>query len=73
MIPACNEKSFASAIIVSTTIFFLILFMMKILLIINKGNRGVSMISNLYGKANNPYMGEDHDPSKPTKSFHHLS
>ena len=23
MIPACNEKSFASAIIVSTTIFFL--------------------------------------------------
>ena len=74
MIPACcNEKSYASAIVVSITIF-LILFMMKILLIIEKGNGdGVSIISKPYKKANNPYMGEYHDPSKPTKLIHGLS
>ena len=47
--------------------------MMKILLIIEKGNgEGVSIISKPYKKAN-PYMGEYHDPSKPTKLIHGLS
>ena len=48
--------------------------MMKILLIIEKGNgEGVSITSKPYKKANNPYMGEYHDPSKPTKLIHGLS
>ena len=44
------------------------------LLMIEKGIRGgVSMISDWYGKANSPYMGEDQDPRKPTKLIHRLS
>ena len=38
------------------------------LLMLEKGTRGgISMITNRCGKANNPYMGEDHDASKPSK------
>ena len=29
--------------------------------------RGVSMISNRYGKSNNKYMDDRYDASKPTK------
>ena len=48
--------------------------MMKILLIIEKGNGdGVSIISKPYKKANNPYMDEYHDPSKLTKLIRCLS
>ncbi|XP_048588392.1 uncharacterized protein LOC125572222 [Nematostella vectensis] len=42
------------------------------LLMIEKGIRGgVSMISNRYGKANNPYM-EEYDPNLPTKYITYL-
>ena len=38
------------------------------LLMVEKGIRGgVSKISHRYGKANNKYMGEKFDPSKPSK------
>ena len=40
---------------------------------IEKGIRGgVSMISKRHGKANNKYMGEDYDPSQPSKYVTHL-
>ena len=38
------------------------------LLMIEKGIRGgISMISQRHGKANNKYMGEEYDPSQPSK------
>ena len=43
------------------------------LLMIEKGIRGgVSMISKRHGKANNKYMGEDYDPSQPSKCVTYL-
>ena len=43
------------------------------LLMIEKGIRGgVSMISKRHGKANNKYMGEDYDPSQPSKYVTYL-
>ena len=44
-----------------------------ILLLFEKGIRGgVSMILNRYGKANNKYMGEKYDPSRPSKYLAYL-
>ena len=43
------------------------------LLMVESGLRGgISMISNRYGKANNKYMNEKHDPSKPSKYIVYL-
>ena len=43
------------------------------LLMIEKGARGgVSMISKIHGKANNRYMGEEYDPSQPSKYITYL-
>ena len=43
------------------------------LLMVEKGNRGgVSIISNRYGKANDKYMGDKYDPSKPSKYIAYL-
>ena len=43
------------------------------LLMVEKGIRGgVSMISNRYGKANNKYMPESYDASKPSKYITYL-
>ena len=43
------------------------------LLMIEKGVRGgVSMISKRHGKANNKYMGEECDPSQPSKYITYL-
>ena len=43
------------------------------LLMIEKGIRGgVSIITKRYGKANNPYMGEDFDKNCPTKYISYL-
>ena len=43
------------------------------LLMIEEGIRGgISMISTRYGAANNPYMGEKFDASKPTKYITYL-
>ena len=43
------------------------------LLMIEKGVRGgVSMISKRHGKANNKYMGEEYDPSQPSKYITYL-
>ena len=43
------------------------------LLMIEKGIRGgVSMISKRHGKANNKYMGEEYDPSQPSKYVTYL-
>ena len=43
------------------------------LLMIEKGLRGgISMISKRYGKANNKYMGENYDPTKPRKFIEYL-
>ena len=43
------------------------------LLMVESGLRGgISMISNRYGKANNKYMGEKYDPSKPSKYIVYL-
>ena len=43
------------------------------LLMIEKGIlRGASMISNRFGRANNPYMGEAYDEIKPTKFITYL-
>ena len=43
------------------------------LFMIEKGLRGgISMISKRYGKANNKYMGEDYDPTKPSKYIQYL-
>ena len=40
---------------------------------IEKGVRGgVSMISKIHGKANNKYMGEEYDPSQPSKYITYL-
>ena len=33
----------------------------------NRIHRGVAMTSNRLGQANNKYMGEDYDSSKPSK------
>ena len=42
-------------------------------LMIERGSRGgISMISKRYGKANNKYMGEDHDSAKPSKFIKYL-
>ena len=39
------------------------------LLMIEKGIRGgISIISKRHGKANNKYMGEEYDPSQPSKA-----
>ena len=43
------------------------------LMMFEKGTRGgVSMISNRYSEANNTYMGEDFDPTKPSKFITYL-
>jgi len=43
------------------------------LFMIEKGLRGgISMILKRYGKANNKYMGEDYDPTKPSKYIQYL-
>ena len=43
------------------------------LLMFEEGIRGgVSMITKRYGKANNPYMGEDFNPDSPTKYLAYL-
>ena len=43
------------------------------LLMIEKGIRGeISMISQRHGKANNKYMGEEYDPSQPSKYITYL-
>ena len=43
------------------------------LLMIEKGVRGgISMISKRHGKANNKYMGEEYDPSQPSKYITYL-
>ncbi|XP_060083028.1 uncharacterized protein LOC132562303 [Ylistrum balloti] len=43
------------------------------LLMVEKGIRGgISMISNRYGKANNPYMGETFNPHDPAKYIAYL-
>ena len=43
------------------------------LMMFEKGTRGgVSMISNRYSEANNKYMGEDFDPTKPSKFITYL-
>ena len=40
---------------------------------IEKGVRGgISMISKRHGKANNKYMGEEYDPSQPSKYITYL-
>ena len=45
----------------------------NMLLMIEKGVRGgVSMISKIHGKANNKYMGEEYDPSQPSKYITYL-
>ena len=42
-------------------------------LMFEKGIRGgMSMISNRYAKADNPYMGEEYDKNKPTKYIPYL-
>ena len=44
-----------------------------ILLLFEKGIRGgISMISNRFGKANNKFMGENYDPSQPSKYLAYL-
>ena len=43
------------------------------LLMIEKGVRGgISMNSKRHGKANNKYMGEEYDPSQPSKYITYL-
>ena len=43
------------------------------LMMFEKGTRGgISMISNRYSKANNKYMGEDFDPTKPSNYIMYL-
>ena len=43
------------------------------LLMFDRGIRGgVSMMSTWYGKANNPFMGEEYEPSLPTKYIPYL-
>ena len=43
------------------------------LLLFQRGIRGgISMISNRYGTANNKYMGDSYDPSKPSKFIQYL-
>jgi len=43
------------------------------LLIVNRGIRGgISTISKRYAKANNKYMGEAYDPTKPSKFISYL-
>ncbi len=42
-------------------------------LFFEKGNRGgISTITTRYGEANNPYMGDEYDPEKPTKYITYL-
>ena len=42
------------------------------LLMVEDGIRGVSMVSNRYGKANNKYMGDSFDASEPSKYITYL-
>ena len=56
-----------------TRVEFELLHDQDMLLMVEKGIRGgVSMISNRYGKANNKYMGEEYDPSKPSTYISYL-
>ena len=42
-------------------------------LFFEKGTRGgISIITTRYGEANNPYMGDEYDPEKPTKYITYL-
>jgi len=43
------------------------------LLLFERGTHGgISMISNHFGRANNKYMGEDYDRTKPSKFIQYL-
>ena len=42
------------------------------LLMVEKGIRGVAMTSHRYGKTNNPYMGDKYDKTEPSKYLVYL-
>ena len=62
-----------SAALKSTKVELELLTDVDMLLMIERGIRGgVSMISTRHGKANNPYMEEEYDSSKPNKYITYL-